>query len=129
MIKLAECTHPNFKKAGKHSNGAQRFKCKDCGKRFVEEQNKPLGKMRVNLDKAMMVVGMLLEGMSIRAASRLSGMDKDTICRLVLEVGESCQNFLDYNIVDVPVTDIQICLLYTSPSPRDQRGSRMPSSA
>ena len=24
---------------------------------------------------------------------------------------------------------IQICLLYTSPSPRDQRGSRMPSSA
>ena len=25
--------------------------------------------------------------------------------------------------------DISICLLYTSPSPRDQRGSRMPSSA
>ena len=24
---------------------------------------------------------------------------------------------------------IQFCLLYTSPSPRDQRGSRMPSSA
>ena len=23
----------------------------------------------------------------------------------------------------------QVCLLYTSPSPRDQRGSRMPSSA
>ena len=25
--------------------------------------------------------------------------------------------------------DIIVCLLYTSPSPRDQRGSRMPSSA
>ena len=25
--------------------------------------------------------------------------------------------------------DGKICLLYTSPSPRDQRGSRMPSSA
>jgi len=25
--------------------------------------------------------------------------------------------------------DYKICLLYTSPSPRDQRGSRMPSSA
>ena len=24
---------------------------------------------------------------------------------------------------------IEVCLLYTSPSPRDQRGSRMPSSA
>ena len=28
-----------------------------------------------------------------------------------------------------PPTRIDICLLYTSPSPRDQRGSRMPSSA
>ena len=27
------------------------------------------------------------------------------------------------------LADIGICLLYTSPSPRDQRGSRMPSSA
>ena len=27
------------------------------------------------------------------------------------------------------VTELNICLLYTSPSPRDQRGSRMPSSA
>ena len=27
------------------------------------------------------------------------------------------------------VTENMVCLLYTSPSPRDQRGSRMPSSA
>ena len=26
-------------------------------------------------------------------------------------------------------TNVKTCLLYTSPSPRDQRGSRMPSSA
>ena len=28
-----------------------------------------------------------------------------------------------------PNLQVYICLLYTSPSPRDQRGSRMPSSA
>ena len=28
-----------------------------------------------------------------------------------------------------PLTDFQICLLYTSPSPRDRQKSRMPSSA
>ena len=32
----------------------------------------------------------------------------------------------DQGFVDIQV---DICLLYTSPSPRDQRGSRMPSSA
>lgn len=110
MIKLAECTHPTFTKHGKSRHGAQRFKCKTCGVRFTEEQTKdgPLGNMRVDLDKAMMVVNMLLEGMSVRAAARLTGMDKDTICRLILEVGGKCQNFIDYNIVDVPVTDIQL---------------------
>ena len=30
---------------------------------------------------------------------------------------------------DIPVGQYGTCLLYTSPSPRDQRGSRMPSSA
>ena len=30
---------------------------------------------------------------------------------------------------DHKVAEVKICLLYTSPSPRDQRGSRMPSSA
>ena len=32
-------------------------------------------------------------------------------------------------IATAPSVVYEICLLYTSPSPRDQRGSRMPSSA
>ena len=40
----------------------------------------------------------------------------------------------DDDIVDIyqvcfPLEPVKNCLLYTSPSPRDQRGSRMPSSA
>ena len=30
---------------------------------------------------------------------------------------------------EVSLGEMYVCLLYTSPSPRDQRGSRMPSSA
>ena len=32
------------------------------------------------------------------------------------------------NVMQIPGVT-KVCLLYTSPSPRDQRGSRMPSSA
>ena len=41
-----------------------------------------------------------------------------------------CPN-IDFPKVEIPssVTLATLCLLYTSPSPRDQRGSRMPSSA
>ena len=36
---------------------------------------------------------------------------------------------LAYRYQDANVSEGNLCLLYTSPSPRDQRGSRMPSSA
>ena len=34
-----------------------------------------------------------------------------------------------YNIESLAVAEVDACLLYTSPSPRDKRQSRMPSSA
>ena len=43
-------------------------------------------------------------------------------------VGDLNVKEVSYEREDV-VTQKNICLLYTSPSPRDQRGSRMPSSA
>ena len=39
------------------------------------------------------------------------------------------EGFEDYVFCIHAVDDFLTCLLYTSPSPRDQRGSRMPSSA
>ena len=37
--------------------------------------------------------------------------------------------FSKFQSILMQVAKTRICLLYTSPSPRDQRGSRMPSSA
>ena len=34
-----------------------------------------------------------------------------------------------FKVLDIDVADFNYCLLYTSPSPRDKRQSRMPSSA
>ena len=46
------------------------------------------------------------------------------------ELEDPSINFVvEDNGVDPGVTHLGICLLYTSPSPRDQRGYRMPSSA
>ena len=42
---------------------------------------------------------------------------------------ETDQDEFDKNAIHIAAIDTNTCLLYTSPSPRDQRGSRMPSSA
>ena len=40
-----------------------------------------------------------------------------------------CDESAVKSLAQWPIERLESCLLYTSPSPRDQRGSRMPSSA
>ena len=56
-------------------------------------------------------------------ANRLSQNSQNNVA--VFEAGKSS----DIWKVNMPLAILYTCLLYTSPSPRDQRGSRMPSSA
>ena len=76
------------------------------------------------------IVGAGLAG--LQAATTLSAAGKDIV---VLEardrVGGRVENIAlkDGRIVEMGGQWVSPCLLYTSPSPRDQRGSRMPSSA
>ena len=56
-------------------------------------------------------------------------MLKDKESRFVPFQGESQNPFAPEWKFGLIEQETKICLLYTSPSPRDQRGSRMPSSA
>lgn len=105
---IAACAHANRKKHGKDRKGNQRWICRDCGTTFYTDERRPLGDMRIDLDRAAMVLGMLLEGMSIRAAERLTGMNRDTVCALILQVGENCDRFLRDRIRNVPVARIEL---------------------
>ena len=60
-----------------------------------------------------------------------AGSSQGDIASRIINIGiSSPSNLIDALIIDADNTTISgLCLLYTSPSPRDQRGSRMPSSA
>jgi transposase-like protein/IS1 family transposase len=104
---LANCQHTASAKDGKDRNGNQRFRCKLCRVRFIEQKVKPLGELRISMDQAAKVLGMLLEGMSIRATSRLTGICKHTICDLIVVVGENCRRFLPQAVTGVEAQDVQ----------------------
>ena len=54
----------------------------------------------------------------------------NTICHnYIVEQQDAIPAPLNYGHPPFPKSICTSCLLYTSPSPRDQRGSRMPSSA
>jgi transposase-like protein/IS1 family transposase len=104
---VISCAHQHTKKHGKDRKGNQRLRCLDCGKCFAEETAKPLGNMRISMKQATQALGMLLEGLSVRATARLMRMDAGTICDLILTVGENCQRLLDTKIQNVEVKDVQ----------------------
>ena len=68
----------------------------------------------------------------LREASKLKGTRRDQVIDqvIVLNIGVAHAIAHRYRNRSVPVEDLeQVCLLYTSPSPRDGLLSRMPSSA
>jgi len=95
------------KKNGKDRKGNQRYKCLTCIKTFIETQEKPLEGMYLPLEKAVLVVSMLLEGMSIRSVERLTKVEKHTILKLLVLAGEKCERLLNDKIKDIPCRDVQ----------------------
>lgn len=96
------------KKFGKFgTKRIQRYRCKSCKRTFSEEQNKPLGKMILPLEKAEMVLQLLIEGMSIRSIQRVTGVHQVTILSLLVLAGEKCERLMTEKIKAVPVQDVE----------------------
>ena len=103
-----ECQHETTHKHGRTAANLQRFKCADCGKTFTEYRPKPIGNMRIDLDRACMALNLLVEGTSVRTAERIVGLHRDTICALIISVGPNLDRFHQRAVVNVPVQDVQI---------------------
>src|SRR5437868_4137399 len=95
-------------KSGKHKNGLQRYRCKNCKRRFIEPRIKPLGNMRVPLDKALLSLHLLVEGNSIRSIGRVVGLEKKTLLSLLLLAGEKAENLMAKRIRRLKVTEVQV---------------------
>lgn len=100
------CESEHVSKFGKDRNGQQRFRCVDCGKAFVEPH--AFAGKKTDTKEAVRALLMLLEGMSIRATSRLTGIDRDTIIGLMVQAGEQCATFLESSIHDVKAATVEI---------------------
>jgi IS1 family transposase len=86
----------------------QRYRCKDCSLTFSELRHKPLGAHSLEQRKAITALSLLLEGMSIRATSRLTGVHKNTILSLILTVGESCRKVLNAKMTNLSPRFVQV---------------------
>jgi len=62
----------------------------------------------VDFDKACQVVNLLCEGMGIRAASRLTGLDRGTVLAILETAGAKMAAFLDAKVRNVKAEFVQV---------------------
>ena len=90
-------------KAGKYGRKrVQRYLCKQCGKRYSEPQDKPLGDVRLPDEKVLLILHCLVEGNSVRGTARLCDVEKRTVLTILKAAGENCERLLERRIRNVP---------------------------
>ena len=104
-MRCPHCTEPSTVKCGKDGNGYQRYRCSACRKKFTEPH--ALAGRQVSMEDTVRVLSMLLEGMSVRSCERLTGINRDCILSVMIEVGESCRHFMESSIVKHPAEYIE----------------------
>jgi transposase-like protein/IS1 family transposase len=94
------------RKFGKRQ-GRQRYQCQECRKVFTDARDNTLDGMYLPVEKAEMVLRMLLEGNSVSSVERMTEVHHGTILKLLVLAGEKCERIMATKIVNVKVDDVE----------------------
>jgi IS1 family transposase len=63
---------------------------------------------RVPLARRVQIINCLVEGNSIRSTERITGTHRDTICRLLVEIGDGCATLMDEQMRELSCRRIEV---------------------
>jgi transposase-like protein/IS1 family transposase len=109
------------KRKGRDRKGTQRYQCRQCSKTFLEPQEKPLDGMYLPIDKAEMVLRLLLEGNSVSSVARITDVHHTTILKLLVLAGEKCERIMAAKIRNVQVRDVECDELWSFIGKKEKR--------
>jgi transposase-like protein/IS1 family transposase len=92
---------------GKHRNGLRRFRCPQCHKTYTEAHKPALGGSYVSQERVVLALRLMVEGNSLRSTERITGLDINTLMRILVKAGEKCEKLMGRTLVNIPVKDVQ----------------------
>src|SRR5712692_4587130 len=109
------CQHQTCKRSGTYGKRRiQRWRCNSCKATFAEPQpQSALGTMRTSTDAAAKALHCLLEGCSIRSTERLTGLNRNTIMRLLVVAGERSTRLMDGRMRGLKPRYLQVDEIWT----------------
>jgi IS1 family transposase len=101
-----KCQHSTVKKFGRRNN-IQRYRCNSCSAVFTDQQPR-MGSHYIRQDQAEKALIMMLEGMSVRAISRITGLHKNTVLSLMVTASQNAQRVFDRMVRNVRPKFVQL---------------------
>lgn len=93
--------------------GEVRLRCATCGTVIEARANTAYDDIRTSLATYELGAKLLAEGMSLRATARVLGVDKDTVCGWLCQLGEHCAHVATYHFRHLHLTECQLDELWT----------------
>lgn len=75
----------------------------------------------LKMEKKIQVLNCLIEGCSIRSTERMTGCHRDTITRLLIEVGNKCQTIMAAHVKDFHSKFIEVDEIWTFCKKKEKR--------
>jgi transposase-like protein/IS1 family transposase len=109
IVTCIRCQHQTCKRFGYFGKRRiQRWRCASCNSTFCEPHDKlTRDTMTSRPEVAELVVKCLVEGCSIRTTERLTGVNRNTIMRLLLIASEHCARMMRHKLENLAVERIQ----------------------
>lgn len=63
---------------------------------------------RLSVTDRSKILGMMVEGNSLRSISRMADCSINTVTKLLVDVGAACSSYLNQNLVDLPCRRVQV---------------------
>jgi IS1 family transposase len=63
---------------------------------------------KLSTEKRAQIIGMLVEGNSLRSVSRMADVSINTVTKLLVDVGQACSEYQHKTLVNLPCTKIQV---------------------
>lgn len=92
---------------GRHRNSLRRFRCPNCKKTYTEVHAPVLDGCYITEEKIALALRLLIEGNSLRSTERITGLDINTLMKILVKAGEKCEKLMGRVIVNVPCHDVQ----------------------
>jgi IS1 family transposase len=96
--------------ANGHPGGGlwRQFHCKACGCWFLETHGTIFFGRRAVVPMVLLVLAALMEGLGIRAAGRVFGLDPNTVERWLVAAARQMKGFAAYVLVDLELEQVQL---------------------